>query len=94
VSILTEGSTGYTVTISQVETPVTKTKLFQSNRSQALRLPKDVAFPATVRDVAIFRDGARRVVVPANAVWDDFFDCPGIDIGERMQPPYPEREAF
>jgi antitoxin VapB len=73
---------------------VTKTKLFQSNRSQALRLPKDVAFPATVRDVAIVRDGARRVVVPANAIWDDFFDRPGIDIEDRVQPSYPQREAF
>jgi antitoxin VapB len=91
---LTDRGTGYTTTISQMENPVTKTKLFQSNRSQALRLPKDVAFPATVRDVAIFRDAARRVVVPADAAWDDFFDCPGIDIGDRMQPSYPEREAF
>jgi antitoxin VapB len=44
--------------------------------------------------VAIFRDGARRVVVPANAVWDDFFDQPGIDLGDRKQPPHPQREAF
>jgi antitoxin VapB len=73
---------------------MTRTKLFQSNRSQALRLPKDVAFPDAVGEVVIFRDGARRVVVPANAVWDDFFDRPGIDLGDREQPPHPEREAF
>jgi antitoxin VapB len=52
-----------------MEGAVTRTKLFRSNRSQALRLPKDVAFPDTVQVVAIFRDGARRVVVAANAVW-------------------------
>jgi antitoxin VapB len=73
---------------------MTTTKLFRSNRSQALRLPKDVAFPEGVQDVAIFRDGARRVVVPANAVWDDFFDRSGIDIGERMQPGHQPREPF
>ena len=52
---------------------MTRTKLFRSNRSQAVRLPKDVAFPEGVRDVSVLREGARRVIVPANAVWDDFF---------------------
>jgi len=57
---------------------MTRTTLFQSNRSQAVRLPKDVAFPEGVREVAILKDGARRVIVPANAVWDDLFAAPGI----------------
>jgi virulence-associated protein VagC len=26
------------------------------------------------------REGQRRVIVPSNAVWDDFFDSPGIDL--------------
>ena len=73
---------------------MTRTMLFQTNRSQAVRLPKDVAFPANVREVTILRDGVRRIVVPANAVWDDFFDAPGIDIGEREQPPVQSRESF
>lgn len=73
---------------------MTRTTLFLTNRSQAVRLPKDVAFPDSVREVLILRDGARRVIVPANAVWDDFFDAPGIDIGEREQPPAQVREAF
>jgi antitoxin VapB len=66
---------------------MTRTTVFQTNRSQAVRLTKDVAFPANVREVAILRDGARRIIVPADAVWDDFFDLAGIDIGEREQPP-------
>ncbi len=65
---------------------MTRTTVFQTNRSQAVRLPKDVAFPDGVREVTILRDGNRRIVVPANAAWDDFFDSPGIDIGEREQP--------
>ena len=73
---------------------MTRTILFQSNRSQAVRLPKDVAFPAGVREVRILREGRRRVIVPANAVWDDFFAAPGIDLGERDQPPPQAREAF
>lgn len=63
-----------------------RTKLFRSNRSQAVRLPKDVAFPEGVTDVTILRDGKRRIVVPADTVWDDFFDAPGIDLPEREQP--------
>ncbi len=73
---------------------MTKTTLFQSNRSQAVRLPKDVAFPESVRSVTVLRDGKRRVIVPSDAVWDDFFDAPGIDLGEREQPALQDREAF
>ncbi len=57
------------------------------------RLSKDVAFPAGVREVSVLRDGDRRVIVPADATWDDFFDGPGVDI-ERDQPAVQEREAF
>lgn len=71
-----------------------KTTLFYSNRSQAVRLPKDVAFPDDVRSVVILREGRRRVIVPADAVWDDFFEAPGVDLGERDQPQAQEREAF
>jgi len=73
---------------------VTRTTLFRSNRSQAVRLPKDVAFPEGVKEVVILRDGPRRVIVPADATWDDFFDSPGIDIGERDQPPPQERDKL
>ncbi|HVJ54133.1 MAG TPA: type II toxin-antitoxin system VapB family antitoxin [Aliidongia sp.] len=73
---------------------MTRTTIFQTNRSQAVRLPKDVAFPESVREVTIFRDGARRIIVPANASWDDFFDAPGIDLGERAQPAAQVRESF
>jgi antitoxin VapB len=73
---------------------MTRTVLFQSNRSQAVRLPKDVAFPQGVKDVTILREGKRRVIVPTNAVWDDFFAAPGVDLGERDQPEAQERESF
>lgn len=73
---------------------MTSTTLFQINRSQAVRLPKDVAFPSCVREVRIFRDGARRIIVPADLVWDDFFDAPGVDLGPRNQPPLLVRESL
>jgi antitoxin VapB len=71
-----------------------RTKLFKSNRSQAVRLPKEVAFPEGVKEVNIIRDGARRVIAPANAVWDDFFDQPGIDLPPRDEPPAQKRDDF
>ncbi len=73
---------------------MTHTTVFQTNRSQAVRLSKDVAFPDSVREVTILKDGLRRVIVPANAVWDDFFDAPGIDLAPRDQPEAQTRDAF
>ena len=72
---------------------MTRTTIFRSNRSQAVRLPKDVAFPPDVKNVTVLREGARRIIVPSNSVWDDFFDAPGIEI-ERQQPEAQQREAF
>jgi antitoxin VapB len=34
------------------------------------------------------------VIVPADAAWDDFFDAPGVDLGDREQPKAQDREAF
>lgn len=73
---------------------MTRTTLFHSNRSQAVRLAKDVAFPDSVKEVAILREGKRRVIVPADSVWDDFFDAPGVDLGERVQPSPQKRDAL
>ena len=71
-----------------------RTTLFRSNRSQAVRLPKDVAFPSGVKEVAVLRQGKRRIIVPANSVWDDFFDVPGVDLPKRDQPEAQERDRF
>ncbi|PVM83309.1 AbrB/MazE/SpoVT family DNA-binding domain-containing protein [Caulobacter radicis] len=76
------------------ESVMVRTTLFQSNRSQAVRLSKDVAFPEGVRSVTVLREGKRRVIVPADAAWDDFFVGPSIDLGERDQPAPQKRESF
>jgi antitoxin VapB len=52
---------------------MTRTKFFRSNRSEAVRLPKSLAFSDSVTEVRIVREGKRRVIVPSNAGWDDFF---------------------
>ena len=76
------------------ESAVVETRLFKSNKSQAVRLPKDVAFPEDAHEVAIIRDGKRRIIAPADSSWDDFFAAPGIDIDLRDQPPAQSRDEF
>lgn len=63
-----------------------ETTLFKSNKTQAVRLPKDVAFPDDVKEVTIIKEGNTRIIAPADASWDDFFAAPGIELGAREQP--------
>jgi antitoxin VapB len=77
---------------------MTKTTLFTNNRTQAVRLPKAVAFPPGVRAVEIVKSGASRIVSPAGKRWDDFFlrgsRTSDDFMAEREQPPAEEREPF
>lgn len=76
---------------------MTRSTLFTSNRSQAVRLPKAVAMPEGVHQVEIVRLGRSRLISPAGHTWDAFFDAPGVSedfMAEREQPPAEEREAF
>jgi len=66
-----------------------QTKLFKSNRSQAVRLSKDIAFPDSVKNVEITAIGNKRIIVPADQSWDEWFDAPGVSsdfMSERHQP--------
>jgi len=74
------------------------TKLFLSNRTQAVRLPKDVAFPDDVSEVEITVVGDTRVISPARVdfAWGDFFalrDRVNVDgeFPDRDQPAMQER---
>ena len=71
-----------------------RSSLFKSNRSQAVRLPKEIAFPDGVKQVAIRKVGKARIILPADAAWDDFFDAPGVALGDRDQPEAEQREPF
>jgi len=69
--------------------PCVKTKVFKSNRSQAVRLPKAVAFPDSVKDVEIISVGNKRIIAPAGQSWDEWFNAPGVSsdfMEERKQP--------
>lgn len=77
---------------------MTRSTVFISNRSQAVRLPKAVAFPEDVHQVDILKIGCSRVIVPQGKRWDDLFlHGPRVSddfMDERVQPPMEERESF
>ena len=74
-----------------------KGAVFQSNRSQAIRLPKAVALPEDVKRVDIVAVGRTRIIAPAGEAWDSWFDGASVTadfMDERDQPAAQEREAF
>lgn len=69
--------------------------VFKSNQSQAVRLPKAVAFPEDVKKVEVVVLGQSRLLTPAACLWDDWFDAPPLaDFPERAACPPDERETF
>ncbi|MFO7481491.1 type II toxin-antitoxin system VapB family antitoxin [Oceanibaculum nanhaiense] len=77
---------------------MTSSTVFTSNRSQAVRLPKAVAFPEGVHQVDILKIGSSRVIVPRGRRWDDLFlHGPRVSddfMSEREQPSLEDREPF
>lgn len=72
--------------------------VFTSNKSQAIRLPKPVAFPDSVRQVEVSKIGASRLITPAGKRWDDLFaNGPRASkefLDDRNQPVAEDREHF
>ncbi len=77
---------------------MTRSTVFTSNRSQAVRLPKSVAFPVDVHQVEIVKVGRSRVVSPEGKRWDDLFESGSLAtedfMNEREQPTVEDRETF
>lgn len=74
-----------------------RTRIFLSNRTQAVRLPKAVSMPEGVVEVEIVAVGNTRVITPVGHCWDDWFEDPGAGddfMKERAQPAEQERESF
>ena len=71
------------------------TRLFQTNRTQAVRLPKAVAFPDGVEQVEVLVVGEARLIVPKGRRWSTYFaDGPFADpdfMADRAQPEQQER---
>ncbi len=77
---------------------MTRSTVFTTNRSQAVRLPKAVAFPADVHQVEIAKLGSSRIITPVGKRWDDLFlGGPRASedfMRQRNQPPADERESL
>jgi len=74
-----------------------RTKVFKSNKSQAVRLPKPVALPDAIVEVEIVAVGNTRIISPAGRSWDDWVDSPGVSsdfMTTREQPADQERESL
>jgi antitoxin VapB len=69
--------------------PSIRTKLFNSNKSQAVRLAKTIAFPESIKQVEIIAIGNKRIITPAGQSWDDWFEADGASsdfMSDRKQP--------
>ncbi len=81
-----------------MECDMARSTVFTTNRTQAVRLPKAVAFPDGVREVEVIKIGNSRVVSPLGRRWEDFFlHGPRVSddfMTERVDPPPQEREPL
>ena len=70
--------------------------VFKNNRTQSVRLPKEVAFDESVTQVDIVVVGNSRLISPAGLRWAEWFahgSRPSDDfLREREQPPAQERD--
>ncbi|MFH1806351.1 MAG: type II toxin-antitoxin system VapB family antitoxin [Pseudomonadota bacterium] len=76
---------------------MTQASVFLNNKTQAIRLPKDVALPEGVKTVEVIALGDARLITPAGRLWDSFFDGPVVsdDFMETYsQPGMQVRESF
>jgi len=77
---------------------MTTSTIFTNNRTQAVRLPADLRFPASVKRVEVRAVGNERVIAPVDQAWDSFFlssPMPSDDfLAERATQTQNEREAL
>jgi antitoxin VapB len=73
-------------------------KLFLSNRSQAVRIPADLRLPDSVKEVEVRACGQERIIAPVGRSWDNFFLAgTGVSddfLAERADQEQAEREAL
>jgi antitoxin VapB len=74
-----------------------QTNVFRTNKTQAVRLPKIVELPETVKKVTIIAVGNTRIITPAGESWDTWFDNYNVSsdfMNSREQPEDQIRESF
>jgi antitoxin VapB len=73
-------------------------KLFQINRSQAVRIPAQLRFPGSVKEVEVRACGQERIITPLGRSWDSVFrsgpTVSGDFLAERSSQEQGEREIF
>ena len=72
-------------------------KVFTTNKSQAVRLPKPVALPEDVSMVDIIPLGRSRLITPAGEAWESWFDGKGVTddfMCDREQPKMQKRDSL
>jgi antitoxin VapB len=75
---------------------MTRSTVFKSNKTQAVRLPKAVAFPDHVKKVEITPHGNGLLITPIGGSWEDFMKGPRMDddfLSDRNQPLPQDRKA-
>ncbi|MEA5414285.1 type II toxin-antitoxin system VapB family antitoxin [Synechococcus sp. BA-132 BA5] len=74
------------------------TRLFLSNRSQAVRIPAELRLPDSVKQVEVRARGCERIIAPLGSSWDSFFlsipSVPDDFLAERASQQQDEREPF
>lgn len=76
---------------------MTRSTVFTTNKSQAVRLPKPVALPESVKQVEITKIGHSRLISPVGRSWDAFFGNVKVSddfMEERVQPKPEKRERL
>jgi antitoxin VapB len=74
-----------------------QTRVFKSNKSQAVRLPKAVELPSEIIEVDVVAVGNTRIISPAGSAWDNWFDAGTVSddfLEQRSQPKVQIREEF
>lgn len=74
------------------------TRLFLSNRSQAVRIPANLRLPDSVEAVEVRALGHERIISPVGQRWDSFFHgshaVPDDFMADRASQEQAEREPF
>jgi antitoxin VapB len=77
---------GYTMPYTSISEPLPMrrtAKIFMTNRSQAVRLPKDFQFK--VDEVFIEKDGEKVILSPRPTTWADYFKNAPVASAEFME---------
>jgi antitoxin VapB len=69
--------------------PMTQSTVFKTNKTQAVRIPKALAFPESVKRVKVVQQGSSLVITPIDDSWEAFMNGPRLD-DDFVRPPQPE----